>query len=46
MQELIIKEKENIKDKICMVRGIQVILDPKMSATKYHNYLNNKIVTQ
>ena len=42
MKEII--ETKSIKNKIYNIRGVGVMLDSEMSATKWHYYLFNKII--
>ena len=45
MNQIINYEKINIDDMIYEIRGKQVMLSSKISATKWHDYLYDKIVT-
>ena len=45
MNDVIIKEKVVIEDLIYEVRGKEVMFDSELSATKWHDYLVDKIIT-
>ena len=45
MNEVIEKENIKIEDMIYEIRGVQVMLDSEISATKCHDYICDDVVT-
>ena len=45
MNEIIEKEIINIKDMIYEIDGVEVMLDSELSASKWHDFLIDKIIT-
>ena len=45
MEDILVKDDIKVENMIYEVRGKQVMLDSKLSATKWHDYLIDKIIT-